>query len=237
MGKASLDRVRRNSTRVKRMVDRSNQAAVKVAGAAVAEAEVAFDAADQGVQHQTAVEQKEKGEGQAAVGALRPVYDMSRSALLVHHPLAKVAGRAKSFATPDDLLIGAVTLEDYLARVAGVDAEHPLGGQGASAPTGEAWALTLLEQLVPAVNAAKKEHDEAVGASADLQKAKERRAEKRAVLEERIRAFRWLVRDAFGVHSKEYHSLRDRTASEADEDEDEEPVVVEPKPGDPPVTK
>jgi hypothetical protein len=234
MGKASQERVKRKATRVKRIVKGSDKPAVKVAGPAVIEAEAEFDAADQEVQRQTAVEQKEQSEGQAAVAAFRPVYDMSRSALLVKHPHAKLAGRAKSFATADDLLVGAVTLEDYLARVAGVDAEHPLDGQGANAPTGESWAVALLQQLVPAVNAARKEHDEAVGASADLQKAKDRRAEKRAVLEERIMAFRWLVRDAYGVHSKEYHSLRDRTALEEDE---EEPVVEEPKPGEPPVTK
>lgn len=231
MGRASLDRVERKASRAERIAGTSNNQAVKVAGPAVTEAKVAFEAADQEVQRLTTTERRERGEGEAAVAALRPVYDTTRSATLVKQPHAELAGRAKSFSTADDLLVAAVKLEDHLARVAGIDAEHPLDGQGATAPSGEAWALSLLREVLPVVNAARKEHREAVEAGGELQKARERRAAARGLLEERLMAFRWVVRDAYGAHSKEYHSLRDRNAAEEDADE----PVVEPKPGEPPV--
>ena len=138
MGNASLDRVGRKAGRCEQIVVVTDKPAVKIAGPAITAAKNAFDGADRGVERLITTERTERDEGQVAVAALRPVYDTVRSATLVNQPLAKLAGRAKSFTTPDDLLAGAVKLEDHLADVAGVDDDHPMDGQGASAAAGEA---------------------------------------------------------------------------------------------------
>lgn len=222
MGRASLDRVVRKAMRVERIVDVAEKTAVKVAGSAVKESKVVFEEAIKEVQRITTIEGKEREEGDEASTELGNVYDTIRSSTLVKQPYADLAGRASCFTTTDDLLAGAVKLEDHLARVAGVDGDHPMDGADEKAPIGEEWALLLLKELVSTVEKARKEHVEAVRAGEDLQKAKDSRARNRGILEERIMSFRWVVRDAYGVHSKEYHSLRDRKAAEEDEEELEE---------------
>ena len=138
---------------------------------------------------------------------LSAVYDKTCSALLVKIPYMSLPGRASSFNTPDDKLAASELVEDQLARIAGVNEDNPAPD---AAPTGEAWALDLLKLLVPAVDAATKEFNEAVRSSEELQKAQAARSAAREILEQKLLSFKRLVRDVYGSHSREYHSLRDR---------------------------
>lgn len=124
-------------------------------------------------------------------------------------PYAVLPGRSSTMNTPDDKIAAAELVEDLLARTAGVDEDNP---DPQSAPTGEGWALELMNDLQPVLDAAVKESNEAVRSSDDLQKAQGARAAAKNELEESLLAFRRLVRDVYGSNSREFHSLRVRTS-------------------------
>lgn len=217
----------RRLDRALRIIDRSTNTAIKIAGAPVVEAAGNFDTAQSNLTRLTTKERQERKERDAAVVPLGGIYDTVRSTTLARLPHADVSDRSKSLGTPDDVINAAEKLEDLLCEVGGVDEDHPLDGTGEQAPTGEAWALDLLRELRGPLSAAVKEADEASMASAALQKAQEACELARALLHTRIVAFRRVVRDAYGPESREYHSLRDRRMPGDDEgdddDDDEEP--------------
>jgi len=220
MANYGFEMLRRWTIRSKEIVDKAEDTTIKIAGEDVVATAQQFEDRDQQVNALMTTTAKEMLERDSAISKLATVYDKTCSALLVKMPYATLPGRASSLNTPDDKLAGAELVEDLLARIAGVDENHPEPGD---APTGEAWAQDLMKQLAPAVDAATKEFNEAVRSSEDLQKAQAARAGTKFELERKLLGFKRLVRDVFGSHSREYHSLRERLSR----DEAPEPVPAE----------
>lgn len=239
MGTLSIDKLKRLVGRAKVICEDSDNDEIDVGGEELVAKLDAFDASDQAVVELTRVETKEGDESDTALARLAAKYDAVRSATLIKVPGLDVKGRSSSFTTPDDLLGGAEDLEDDLARIAGVDKNHPVDGTGEAAPTGKAWARKLLAGLLPVLTDAVKEYRDAVKASANLQKAQKARGTAKSELEQTFYAFRRLVRDIFGPDSREYHSLRTRTRTESDEEEEtggepEQPAATDtPEPEQP----
>jgi len=163
---------------------------------------------------------KELTERDQAVAEMAKKYDSTRSVALMNSPRAEVGERASDYTTPDDKIQAAEDLEEWLLDEAGVDTDHPVGGEGDAAPTGAGWALALLGDLSPLVIKAIKENTEAMQATEDLHDAVTALAEAKGGLDYQIRTFRQVIRDELGVSSKEYAALRLRTRSSSSDEEE-----------------
>lgn len=222
MGFLSIEKLIRYVVRALRVYTSSTDPKIKVGGEPLEAAYQEFKAANRQVKRCMKAVRKERKESESALILLASEIDSTASTIALRRPNEVLPGRSGSFATPDDILQAADEIEEILLNVGGVDEDHPLDGTSDAAPTGEEWARTLLREFQPVYSAAAKEYEEAVNASADLQKARARRAVARGELEQKLYGFRRLVRDVYGTSSREYLMLMARakrgSAEEAEED-------------------
>ncbi len=149
-----------------------------------------YDAAARAVTLAERATDKEVSEGDAAIQALRTLYDQAREVVDLKTGVSYES--AASFNTPDDFLNAAEDLEGTL------ETADP------------SWASPLLASISAAVEAATKEYGEASAARKALQKAVIEREQAEGTLRPVLVRFRRVVRTTFGSRSREYRELLDR---------------------------
>jgi hypothetical protein len=158
-----------------------------------------YEAADRAAVDADRAAKKEVSEGDAALAALRPVFEQTRE--LVTAKLGITFEAASRYTTPDDLLNAAEQLEAELLADEGAD-----------------WVQTVLPAFNQAMDAAVKEYLEADAARKAVQKADIARGQAEGRLRPVLVNFRRIVRHKYGPSAREYRELRDRQSRGSDDD-------------------